>query len=107
MKAIKTTSFLILILLTAFSCKDDGITPPELKPGRRDYTWTVDTLKPPEGLSFPSRMWGANASDVWAVGMAYLNAYCIWHFDGKLWTNYTPDKYIDPRGIWGTSSNNI
>lgn len=79
----------------------------DIKPGRRDYTWTVDTLKPAEGRSLPSRMWGANANDVWAVGLAYLNAYCIWHYDGSSWVNYTPDKYIDPRGIWGTSSDNI
>lgn len=79
----------------------------DIKPGRRDYTWTVDTLKPAEGRSLPSRMWGANANDVWAVGLSYLNSYCIWHYDGNSWNNYVPDKYIDPRGIWGSSSNNI
>jgi len=100
-------SLLSFLLLTAFSCKDDVVIPPEQQPGRRDYTWTVDTLKPAEGRSLPSRMWGADANDVWAVGLSYLNAYCIWHFDGINWSNYSTDKYIDPRGIWGTSSNNI
>jgi hypothetical protein len=52
-------------------------------------------------------MWGANANDVWAVGLSYLNAYCIWHFDGKSWKNYVPDKYINPFCIWGTTNNNI
>jgi len=98
--------FFISLFITSISCDSTEPTD-ELKPGRRDYTWTVDTLKPAEGRSLPSRMWGANANDVWAVGLAYLNAYCIWHFDGQSWTNYTPDKYIDPRGIWGTASNNI
>lgn len=102
------TGFLFFISLFIISISCDSTEPTdELKPGRRDYTWTVDTLKPAEGRSLPSRMWGANANDVWAVGLAYLNAYCIWHFDGNSWTNYTPDKYIDPRGIWGTASNNI
>ncbi|MBE0539042.1 MAG: hypothetical protein IH620_04970 [Ignavibacterium sp.] len=102
-------SLLILPFLSLFLFNTCNTTEPtdELTPGRRDYTWTVDTLKPAEGRSLPSRMWGANANDVWAVGLAYLNSYCIWHFDGNSWTNYTPDKYIDPRGIWGTASNNI
>ena len=99
-----TTLFIIIISLSSCSTTDPI---DDLKPGRRDYTWAIDTLKPPEGRSLPSRMWGANASDLWAVGLSYLNAYCIWHYDGQRWTNNTPDHYIDPRGIWGTSSNNI
>ncbi len=95
------------LLLIVIKCNSTEPPDDELKPGRRDYTWTVDTINPAEGRSLPSRMWGANANDVWAVGLAYLNAYSIWHFDGQRWTNYTPDKYIDPRGIWGTASNNI
>jgi hypothetical protein len=105
-KALTGFLFFISLFITSISCDSTEPTD-ELKPGRRDYTWTVDTLNPAEGRSLPSRMWGANANDVWAVGLAYLNAYCIWHFDGQSWTNYTPDKYIDPRGIWGTASNNI
>ncbi len=107
MKRAIILTIVSVFLFISFSCKENGITPPEDKPGRRDYTWTVDTLKVPEGRSLPFRMWGANANDVWAVGLAYLNAYCIWHFDGISWKNYVPDKYIDPRGIWGTSRNNI
>ncbi len=108
---MKKNTFLfysISLILTFISFNSCNTTEPdELKPGRRDYSWTVDTLKPAEGRSLPSRMWGANANDLWAVGLSYLNAYCIWHFDGQRWTNYTTDKYIDPRGIWGTASNNI
>jgi hypothetical protein len=105
-KNLKVFLLLCLSILVQFSC---NTTEPvdELKPGRRDYTWTVDTLKPPEGRSIPYSMWGANANDVWAVGLSYLNSYCIWHFDGNSWKNYTPDKYINPTCIWGTSNNNI
>ena len=102
------TGFLFFISLFIISISCDSTEPTDdLKPGRRDYTWTVDTLKPPEGRSIPYSMWGANANDVWAVGLSYLNAYCIWHFDGNSWTNYTPDKYINPTCIWGTANNNI
>lgn len=97
----------ILVFLLLFNTCNTTETTDELKPGRRDFTWTVDTLKPAEGRSLPSSMWGANANDVWAVGLSYLNAYCIWHFDGNSWTNYTPDKYINPTCVWGTSSSNI
>lgn len=107
MKMKQTMLFVFILILISPQC--DTTEPPVniLQPGRRDYVWTVDTLKPAEGRSLPSRMWGANANDVWAVGLSYLNSYCIWHFDGNRWTNYVPDQYIDPRGIWGKSSNNI
>lgn len=104
-----TIILLLIFVISVFyinSC-DSGPTEPEVKPGRRDYVWEVDTLKPPEGRSLPFVMWGENANDVWAVGLSYLNAYCIWHFDGVTWKNYEPDKFILPRGIWGTDRNNI
>lgn len=97
---------LSLPVLMQLSCSTTEPTD-DLKPGRRDYTWTVDTLIVPEGRALPSRIWGANENDVWAVGFSYLNAYCIWHYDGNSWSNYMPDKYIDPRGIWGASDNDI
>jgi hypothetical protein len=101
--ALLTSSFIIFFLFNTCNTTE----PDELKPGRRDYTWTVDTLKVPEGRSIPYSMWGANENDVWAVGLSYLNAYCIWHFDGNSWSNYTPDKYINPTCIWGAAYNDI
>jgi hypothetical protein len=96
-----------VILQLNFSC--DSVEPPidDLKPGRRDYVWTVDTLQVPEGVSYPSSMWGANENNVWAIGYGYLNAYQIWHYNGNKWMNYVPNEYIDPRGICGLSENDI
>jgi len=105
-RPVLTLAFALIFLYLNITCSS-VTAPEEEQPGRRDYVWRVDTLKVPEGRSLPSRMWGANANDVWAIGIAYLNAYCIWHFDGINWKNYVPDKYIEPYGIWGTSSNNI
>ena len=104
---MKPALSILLIVVTIVSLSCQHTTEPELQPGRRDYVWTVDTLEIPQGRSLPSRMWGTSANNIWAVGLAYLNAYCIWHFDGYSWQNYAPDKYIDPTDIWGTSSNNI
>ena len=78
-------SSIILTTLLLFNTCNTTEPTDELKPGRRDYSWTVDTLKVPEGRSIPYSMWGANENDVWAVGLSYLNAYCIWHFDGNSW----------------------
>jgi hypothetical protein len=106
---VKQTKFFVLISILLFTLQYcNTIEPPgEDTPGRRDYVWTVDTLMVPEGRSVPSWMWGANENDIWAVGASYTNAYAIWHYDGNRWTNYVPDQYIDPRGLWGTSSSNI
>ena len=76
--------YLISLLLAFISFNSCNTTEPdELKPGRRDYTWIVDTLKPPEGRSLPSRMWGANANDVWAVGLSYLKCLLYLAFRWK------------------------
>jgi hypothetical protein len=74
--------FLTMTLLTLSTCSDNPITDDTLQPGRRDYIWTIDTLKIPEGRSYPTWMWGTNANNVWAIGSGYLNAYQIWHYDG-------------------------
>jgi hypothetical protein len=98
---------LTISLQTLCTCSDNPVADDTLQPGRRDYTWTIDTLKVPEGRSMPSWMWGTNVNNVWAIGSGYLNAYQIWHYDGFKWQNYVPDEYIDPRGICGFSENNI
>ena len=99
------TTFLTFIFFSECNTTEPPIDNTE--PGRRDYVWTVDTLKVPEGRSIPYWMWGSSANNVWAVGLSYLNAYCIWHYNGQSWNNYNPDKYIDPGGICGFNSNDI
>jgi len=99
--------FIFSILLIIYSCKNNPETPAEDLPGRRDYMWTVDTLKATEGGVIPLRIWGTGPNNVWAVGMAYLNEYCIWHFDGNKWKNYVPDKYVNPEGLYGFADNDI
>jgi hypothetical protein len=105
-KIIYNITLASIFLFTFFSC-DTTEPPDDDKPGRRDYIWKVDTLQIPEGTASPMWLWGVNASDVWAIGRAYLNAYQIWHFNGVKWENYVPDKYIDLRGICGFSEDNI
>ena len=96
-----------LISSMFLSCKENSLVPPENLPGRRDYVWTIDTLKPPEGLTSPGWVWTNGPDNIWISGGAYLNGYCVWHYDGNNWTNYDPGIYWDPRGLYGFSSNDI
>ncbi|MGD8780116.1 MAG: hypothetical protein PVH88_14270 [Ignavibacteria bacterium] len=99
--------FTSLFLITAFSCNNDMVTPPEEKPdqpGRRDYVWTIDTLNYPYNTL--TRMWGSSPTDVWAInsGDFYKS---IFHFDGEQWSTDRIFRRILPHSIWGFSSNNI
>jgi len=101
---------ILVILLLLQSCKSPtgpkiGNNPPG--PGRRDYTWTVDTLEAIEGYMSLYYLWGAAANDLWAVGSAYRNADCIWHYNGVKWERTPASGLIDPCGIWGSGNNNI
>ena len=73
-------SLLSFLLLTAFSCKDDVVTPPELQPGRRDYAWTVDTIDAPGDTYY--RMWASSPTDVWATSPGDPSQ-AIAHFNGS------------------------
>ena len=61
--ANKLFAFLTLLSLSLPQQSCNTIDPTDdIKPGRRDYVWTVDTLV---GLNSPRfRMWGSSPSDV-------------------------------------------
>lgn len=48
-----------------------------------------------------SRLWSANANDVWAIGDDAL------HWDGKSWTQVVRPQGGSALGIWGSSSSDI
>lgn len=109
MKKLLFTVAIISFMLLNLSCKK---SPTEAidstQPGRRDYIWTVDTLKLPEGYStFLTRMWGSAPDDVWLVGNAYSSQHCLWHYDGTRWKNDPTLRNIYPSAIWGTSKDNV
>jgi hypothetical protein len=97
-------SLLPFLLLTAFSCKDDVVTPPELQPGRRDYTWTVDTIDAPGDTYY--RMWASSPTDVWATSPGYWDK-SIAHFDGLRWSTYGINGIIVPSAVYGFAWNSI
>ncbi|NCQ17512.1 MAG: hypothetical protein COW85_00965 [Ignavibacteria bacterium CG22_combo_CG10-13_8_21_14_all_37_15] len=75
------------------------------QPGRRDYVWTVDTLKIP--YTVLTRMWGSSPTDLWAIGPGGDLNKTIFHFDGTSWKNDGKSRPISPTSIWGSSANNI
>lgn len=112
-KRVLRKGFLLFCMCLAFlslKCKKDNpITPPEeIKPGRRDYVWTVDTLQIPQGDTFyPSRIWGSAPNDVWLTGFGSPVFNLLWHYNGVAWKKDSVGRQISPSALWGTASNNI
>jgi len=106
-KPFSVKSFLLLILFLLFNLSCDTTEPTDdIKPGRRDYTWTVDTLN--TQMNRIQSIWGSSPNNVWAVGPGGLNANeRLWHFDGNVWQPYQQVLPISPECIYGINQNDI
>ncbi len=93
-----------LLAPTLFSCDFFNETE-ELKPGRRDYTWTVDTVK--VFSTYLMKMWASSPTDVWAVGHGGDLSDDIWHYDGNKWSTDGISRLINPWCIYGFSENDV
>ena len=100
--------FLVLsffVILSFYTCDENPIKVDDMKPGRRDYVWTVDTIDVP--YSLVRRMWGSGTNDVWAILSGADLDKTIWHYDGISWTTDGIYRSIEPASIFGFSSENI
>lgn len=111
-KNILYALFLFLNLnlyLTLVSC--NTTEPEDLKPGRRDYTWTVDTLKPPVSHQYDAfyitNLWGSSPNDMWATCAGVSPLILLWHYDGGKWSLFSQQLGRDLRSIYGFASNDI
>ncbi|MFZ2324122.1 MAG: hypothetical protein WAV89_10535 [Ignavibacteriaceae bacterium] len=95
--------WIILLLILQLACDTTEPTD-DLKPGRRDYTWTVDTI--PVANSVMKDMWGSSPADIWICGDSDDRRQSLWHYDG---TNFTPyNEYIlSATSFCGFAQNNI
>ena len=101
---IFTFSLFSVILLFATSCDTtDPIN--DLKPGRRDYTWTVDTLNIP--FTTLQRIWGSSPSDVWTIGPGGDKDKTIYHFNGKDWKTDGISRPLAPTSLYGFAPDNV
>lgn len=116
-KTISLKSLLFLLLnLSLFLSLSCNTTEPtdNLKPGRRDYVWAVDSVSLP-GIPFLQSIWGSSPTDVWGAGFSEDVRDCLWHYDGISWKRATEGTPITELGngskivggVWGTAQNDI
>lgn len=107
---------LFLVGLLIISCERDktplgaGNNQQQEYPGH-DFEWTADTLTAGDAFQiYMYDIWGTEEDNVWCVGHSDLNAYQIWHWDGKCWRNVDP-KIQGPRAsyleIFGFAENDF
>jgi hypothetical protein len=105
LKIIKMFWF-ILLILSLQSCHNPvGPTIDNVTSGRRDYSWTVDTIKIP--FNFLSRITGSGPNDVYAVGQGGGLDETIWHYDGQKWKTDGVSRGISPLCIHSFNKNNV
>ncbi|MBP9212105.1 MAG: hypothetical protein KBF97_04840, partial [Bacteroidetes bacterium] len=85
-------------------CRNDGITPEEILPGSRNYTWTVDTVYAPwnsfvdiTGTS-PVDLWTANPGDAERI---------FYHYNGTAWETDLIPRPFSPKSIYSVSVNDV
>jgi hypothetical protein len=103
-KVIILSSLLVFLLI---SCKHNPLeVSAPTPPGRRDYVWTVDTLK--SYSNYFTGLWGSSPSDVWTVGGGGDDDNRLWHFDGTKWNAYNKELIICAgNALIGFSKNDV
>ena len=102
MKKLLISLIISLLVLGAASCKKNPVEvseeePENLTPGRRDYTWTVDTIK--NYTLHLYSIWGKAPNDVFVVGFGSGDQ--VWRYNGEKWY---PEKRVfifGPIGVYG------
>lgn len=95
---------MLLLLSFFFLTCSNNITDAESEPGRRDYTWTVDTLN---SFNLIYRLWGSSPTDVWAINTIGNPSETIFHFDGNGWSTDGVFRLLSPYSIWGFARDNV
>jgi hypothetical protein len=98
MKNIKRLA-LLLPFFIFLSCHN-SVEPASITPGRRDYTWTVDTVKIP--FSLIGRMAGSSPQDIYAVAQED-----IYHYDGFHWKTLGVSLGLAAVGVFSFNQNDV
>jgi len=98
-------AFILLTLLFFNTCDDNPVNGDDLKPGRRDYTWTVDTLFLP--FNFFTDITGSSPTDVWACGPGGDLDKTFYHYDGQSWKSDLISRPFSPISVSSISVNSV
>lgn len=97
---------IVISIIMFLSCNQGIVSPVEEPPGRRDYTWKIDTLDMPNNLL--DDIWGASVDDVWAIGQIGMDLDKIMHYNGNSWTKYTKELIsCDDGEIFGFDNDEV
>jgi hypothetical protein len=100
--------FSSLFILLNFSSCDEGPTEPNVEPGRRDYTWSEDTLQMGNESLTLTRIWANSPTDVWVLGFGTTSRIQIWHYNGVVWeAEPIATGMIRPKAIFGFGNYDI
>lgn len=92
--------FSITLGIMLISCHQPTEPVNELKPGRRDYVWTVDSLYLP--FDYFVRFWASDVDDIWACSFGSLR-----RFNGSTWTLQKGPWPFGPNCVFGFSRNDV
>jgi hypothetical protein len=106
LKIIKRLGFLFPFFIF-LSCHNP-VEPDNVASGRRDYTWTVDTLTKIAPYNSYYNLWGTSATNLWCVGAGGDFDKMILHYDGLAWKNFSySGQGIEPWSIFGFSADDF
>jgi hypothetical protein len=99
-------SFISILSLLSITCKNE-VTAVEdnVKPGRRDYVWNVDTLFLPFN-SFTD-ITGTSPTDVWACGPGGDLDKTFYHFYGQSWKSDLISRPFAPISVSSIGYDNV
>jgi len=111
-----TIQYLALLLILFLSLNlniscEKGTEPEQLKPGRRDYVWTEDTLDVAnyDYMTFRDIV-GNSPDDIWLGTLDATSSAEFWHYDGKEWKSMpfpgfaaTALLLMDDNSLWAGS----
>jgi hypothetical protein len=85
-------------------CKKNIVTPEDIQPGSRNYTWTVDTVY---GHYNPfTSITGTSPTDLWTANPGDADKI-FYHYDGVKWTTDLIARPFSPFSIFSFSQNDV
>ena len=78
--------FVLTFTFTACHENQSQTSPTIPKPGKRNYSWSIDTLSYPTNFqTMMVSIWGTSPNDLYAVGLSDQNTGTMYYYDGVHW----------------------